>query len=440
MRRVPANVAHLDGREVVKAGLGTAIFEEAAKQAAEIDRDLEEWWGALLDGQLGRDAWERYTAAGRIVRSMGFEPLTVDQILERGETELVPRLLALAGREEQLFLVEAVLGLLQPPQDMLGGAFDLYMRLKAGDLEGYSPSQLRRHRQSKERAADYLIEVIGDKPLRDVTRADALRFRDWWVAKVARENLTRDAANRSFADIQGMLTAIDAALQTTYRAVWGGLRLKQARRTQKRRPAFSIDFVQRKILQPGALDSIRFDVRMAFYMQIETGARPSEICNLKPEAIRARDAIPHIAIEETDERILKSGNATRIIPLVGVSLWAARQVPEGFPLLRNNEDSFSAAMGKGLTRLKLRPTPQHSPYSIRHTFQDRLLASGAGDRIQTDLMGHEFERVKYGEGPTLKQKQQLLEKIKFRWIAELAAPQVDHGMKDTPRKIRQPYR
>ena len=131
-------------------------------------------------------------------------------------------------------------------------------------------------------------------------------------------------------------------------------------------------------------------------------------------ALAANAAAP-LVIEETDERILKSGNATRMIPLVGVSLWAMRQVPDCFPALRHNEDSYSAAIGKAFTRLGLRPTPKHTPYSIRHTFQDRILAAGASDRLQTDLMGHEFERVKYGEGPSLKQKLQLLERIKFDW-------------------------
>lgn len=48
-------------------------------------------------------------------------------------------------------------------------------------------------------------------------------------------------------------------------------------------------------------------------------------------------------------------------------------------------------------------TPEHSTYSFRHSFQDRLTNKNCSDRIQTDLMGHAFkDRTKYGTGATLK--------------------------------------
>lgn len=422
IRRVPADVAHLDRRRWVKQTLKTKDPKLAASKAKIVDASLEAYWTALLAGEDEGDAWARHDAAVKITQSMGFDYLPQEEILVAGRSKVIDRLLALIGQGPRKEIASAVLGTIEKPQPMISGMFDLYMKHKAGDLEGYSSSQLRKHKQPKERAAKYLEEAIGDMPLGDITRHDIIKFRDWWVAKMMKDDLTRDAPNRSFTDIQGMLMAIDGALKTNYRALWGGIRIKEARRAKKkRRPSFANDFIQDKILVPGVLDSINFQARMIFYAQIETGARPSEICNLDPEAIHAWDEIPYIDVTETEDRILKSENATRTIPLVGVSLWALRLCPNGFPKYRNNEDSYSATINKGLKRLGLRPTLRHTAYSMRHSFQDRILAAGATDRVQTDLMGHEFERAKYGEGAAMEQKAELLNRIKFKWPEDAPA-------------------
>jgi integrase len=63
----------------------------------------------------------------------------------------------------------------------------------------------------------------------------------------------------------------------------------------------------------------------------------------------------------------------------------------------------------------LRPTKDHTVYSLRHSFQDRIENAEASDRMQADLMGHEFGRPAYGDGAEMKRRQAFLNKIKFRW-------------------------
>lgn len=417
VRRVPAIVAHLISAKSVRRTLETKDRDVAAIKAREIDQEVEAQWAAIVQAAEGEDEWERSEGFALVAESFGFDALSSDEIFARGKEEVEARLMALEGREGDKVVADALLGLYSKPEAQLSGLFKLYVRHKEHELEGYSPSQSRKHLQPKERAAAYLLTVLGERKLSAITRRDVLRFRDWWTDKIRDDGLTRDAANRSFSDIQGMLTHIDDALQTNYRAAWGGLRIKGGSRAKtRRRPPFSNAFMQKRILAPGALDAVPIHVRMAFYATIETGARPSEVCNLRPEAIKLGASIPHILVTETEERILKSENATREIPLVGVSLWAFQQCPEGFPALRNHEDTFSATMNRYLTKLKLRETPEHSVYSVRHNFYDRVHAENPGDRLETDLMGHEFGRAKYGAGSSLKQKRKLLDKIKFNWM------------------------
>jgi len=130
-------------------------------------------------------------------------------------------------------------------------------------------------------------------------------------------------------------------------------------------------------------------------------------------------AIPHVVIAEREDRVLKTTYRERTIPLVGCSLWAAQQAPNWFDRYRDKSDSASALINKVLRNAGLMPTPQHSIYGLRHTFQDRILAASAPDRLQADLMGHDFNRPVYGEGASLEQKLELLSGIKFQWPPKL---------------------
>ena len=52
-------------------------------------------------------------------------------------------------------------------------------------------------------------------------------------------------------------------------------------------------------------------------------------------------------------------------------------------------------------------------YGLRHTFDDSLTAVEAPDKVNAQLMGHKWQRPKYGAGPTLEQKLRWLEQIAF---------------------------
>jgi integrase len=121
-----------------------------------------------------------------------------------------------------------------------------------------------------------------------------------------------------------------------------------------------------------------------------TGARPSEIINLRREHIILDSNIPHIRVR-LDDRVLKTEFSSRDIPLVGVSLEAIRQFPDGFPRYRDNGDTFSAAVNKFLEDYKLRETERHTVYSLRHG-KDRLRETEAADELKDELMGHDTKK------------------------------------------------
>jgi len=67
------------------------------------------------------------------------------------------------------------------------------------------------------------------------------------------------------------------------------------------------------------------------YVLIETGARLSEICGLRPEDIRLNHKVPHIHIRPEQKRELKTETSARDIPLVGVARIAMMAALDGFP-------------------------------------------------------------------------------------------------------------
>ena len=145
---------------------------------------------------------------------------------------------------------------------------------------------------------------------------------------------------------------------------------------------------------------------------INTGYRPSEGAGLTSAQIKLDHAVPHISIEPVG-RQLKSQYSKRKIPLLGVSLEAFKQFPDGFPRYHNSA-SLSNTVNKFLRENGLLETPDHSMYSLRHSFEDRLLAAGVDERLRVDIFGHRLNRERYGAGASLEHVQREIQKITIR--------------------------
>lgn len=96
-----------------------------------------------------------------------------------------------------------------------------------------------------------------------------------------------------------------------------------------------------------------------------------------------------------------------------MALEAIRAFSQGFPAYRSNSATLSGTINKYLAENGLRETEAHSLYSLRHSFEDRMLAAGIDERIRRDLMGHALGRERYGRGADLAQVTALLRPISF---------------------------
>lgn len=416
-RRVPVEVAQHDKRTFIKVSLKTKNHKEALEKAQGVHDATERLWSAMASGNDNKPEWERYEAAIRTAQSLGFAYRPVAEIAAGNFEDLYVRSKQAAELSDtQPAAAKAIVGLVDSPNPRISDIWKMYEQFNQAGFMGMSPKQFEKHKVSRERAITYLSELLNDLHLKDISRADALRFRQWWTDKISDEGLKAYSANRSFSDLKGMLGVIDNALHTNFRDPWDGIRIKETNATKlERRYPFSAKWIQDEILKDGVLDGMNHEARMIVYTMIETGMRLGEVCNLRPIDIKLDDEVPHVEVAERTDRRQKTDYSVRRIPLVGVALWAMKQAPDGFPRYADNADSASAAINKYLRSKELCPTDRHTVYSLRHSFQDRIENAKASDRMQADLMGHEFGRPTYGDGSEMKRRRAFLNTIKFKW-------------------------
>ena len=419
IRKVPKKYLDVEKRTLIYLSTNIAVAHDPkgirAKSAVEeLNSGLEAYWELLQNGREN-DATARFEAVQKRARSLQVPYQTNAEIAAGTIDEIMKRLDMLATRKtmEDPQEVAAIMGGVERPVIQLSGLLAEYEGIHKAALQKAkkSDNQMRKWRNPRKRAIQYLLDLVGDKPLEQLNRTDAIRYQDWWQDHVLKHDLKLATANKSIGFLAKMLKDVNRKYQLGLTPVFVDLRFAGAR--DGKRPAFDTAHVQNKMLAPGVLDDLNDEARAIVWVVAELGLRPSEVANISGKKIFLNEKIPFIRVLG-DDRELKTFDSERDIPLVGFALKAMREFPNGFPTYRDHEDTLSNTVNKYLKSRKLLPTEEHSFYSLRHTFEDRLTAVDPPDKIIASLMGHAFDRPKYGEGPTLEQKKRWLEKIAFQ--------------------------
>lgn len=417
VRRVPAEYQHLDRRGLVRISTDIAVAHDprgvkAKDVVRQLDIELSAYWRGLLDGQAAA-ARIRFEAAAKRARALNLPYRTAGELAaDAPVAEILARLRLLtdADKIEAEAEVAAVLGGEPRPSFLISDLVDEFEAIHSATLAKKAPDQVRKWRNPKKRAVKNLISVVTDKALKDLTRADGVAFRLYWQRRVIDEELDIGTANKDIGHISKMLRDVEMTHQLGLPPVFARLRLEGEQ--QKQRAAFTIEHVRDRILAAGALDKLNEEARHLIYLIIETGLRPAEAVNLTEDTIQLNAEVPHVQVR-ADGRQMKTDHSARDLPLVGVALVVMKLHPGGFPRYRHNADALSAIVNKVLDNAGLLPTDNHSLYSLRHTFEDRLTAVEAPEKVTAMLMGHKWHRPKYGAGPSLAQKHEWLTRIAF---------------------------
>jgi integrase len=416
VRRVPIEFAAFDRRGIVRHSTHVKVGDDrtgrrAAQVALTLNEQLEGFWKSLAQGRAGAHLG-RYNDVRRQARSLGYDyipngdllALPAEKRLERLETLMAKGLVNDVGARR------VRLGTAPSDGFRLSGLFDEFEAITKHENRDLSPDQLRIWRNSRKRAVAQFVDVVGDKPVTELSQNDGLTYVDWWRERVVEGTASVKTANKDIGQLSRMLKEMSIRRRLNLPELFKGLHLRGE--TDKSRLPYDPAFIQTRFLGRG-LAGLNEDARLVLHVMIETGMRPSEIVNLRENTILLGAPIPYIRIM-ADGRRLKTEHSEREIPLVGVALKALQQRPAGFPKYHDNATNLSATVNKYLSENGLRPSKDYTLYSLRHSFKDRLVAAEAPDSLIDSLMGHKTYKPKYGKGPPLELKHKYLAQIAFR--------------------------
>jgi len=116
--------------------------------------------------------------------------LPPEQRLDRVET-LVAR-----GATNDAVARAALLGTVKRPAFALSKLFEEYETMTRDEVRDFSPNQRRVWRNSRMRAVENFVPVVGDKPVNEVTVDDAIDYTEWWCDRVLNEDVAVKSANK----------------------------------------------------------------------------------------------------------------------------------------------------------------------------------------------------------------------------------------------------
>ncbi|MBL8639747.1 MAG: tyrosine-type recombinase/integrase [Alphaproteobacteria bacterium] len=408
IRVVPIHLRELVGKDKIKMSLKTADFNQAVIKADKISGEIEKLWDESLstDSPMNTGKFNRLV---RIAKLYGYRYQPEGELAHEARIHDIIDRIDTAEKEKKT-PAEAVLGAEPFSYPPLSKCLEEYWTLSKDEVRGKTAFEIRKWENPRKKAIANLITVCGDKPIDQLKRSDLVAFRQWWMERIEENDLSPNSANKDFTKSKVILCKVSETHfpEMKIRALYEGVKVRE--QPGKRHP-FTTEFIAGTLLNRAKMAGMGEELFLFLHAMVNTGARVKELTGLMKEDIVLDHAVPHIIIRKNEIRSLKTKNSERVIPLVGASLYAFRQLPDGFRQYRGKSDNLSNALNKFMRDHDLYPSNDHSLYSLRHSFQDRLILAEAPERIQADLMGHAISRPRYGDGAGLAQKAEWMEKI-----------------------------
>lgn len=410
-RRVPLKLRHLDSREYVRMALNTDSPTTAQKLAHVHNHQLEQYWRSLTctNGSAEQSA---YLQAIKITEGHGLPYIPMPSLVQADMADIFVRLKKIEDKQFNPVQTKAILGAVKKPEIRLSDLFTKYRDLSSDKLRNKSPNQIRKWERPRQLAVNNLVSCIGNKDLKTLDREDMVAFQKWWIDRLKKENLKANSANKNIVQLKVMVDEINKSYKLGLDVDHVFRKLVLSEDDAGKKLPFETTYIKETLLNHDNLKGLNEQAKWVLFAMAETGAGLTELTGLLPEEILMDHDIPHIAITRRKGHRLKTKYRERKIPLVGYALEAFKACPEGFTHYRDRPDALSAVLGKYLNDNDLLPSDSHTVNSLRHSFQDRILAVNAPDRVQAELMGHKFQRQAYGNGASLEQKLEWVEKAK----------------------------
>ncbi|MEW6640644.1 MAG: tyrosine-type recombinase/integrase [Pseudomonadota bacterium] len=252
-----------------------------------------------------------------------------------------------------------------------------------------------RYERERKRIVSELIRRIGDKDITAVSRADARSF----LTCLEKDGYGAGSVKKQIAFLKAMFDFGFHEFEHGGVNPWGKLKVIVPEDDDENGVSFEYAEVRTLLSK---VTTINDDLQDIVRLLACTGARLAEVCGLELGDVDLKGGT--ISLRYNSIRRLKNKKSIRVIPVVDGQALAAlqarvhrlqaggRQAPV-FPRYGrpNGSSSASAALGKWLTKIKLRDPKADKPkttHSLRHTFKDALREVGVARDIANKIQGH----------------------------------------------------
>ena len=241
------------------------------------------------------------------------------------------------------------------------------------------------------------VSIIGDKDVREITRADVAE----WLAKVG-EKQSPATVKRRYGALRGMINRTFLDLEHQGRNPFERHKIEGGSGRNDDRLPFSREMLEKIDSYLDASKRLKPETVNILKLMKATGAGPGEIGGLSLADIVIDGAeIPYVWIRPNEIRGLKNDAVReRRIPLVGKALDAAKdavmrakvyakgKLPEQVQVFQSynqgerGADSISAKINNVIRRAGIPKSPRLVAYSYRHTMKEALRSAGVADHVQ----------------------------------------------------------
>jgi integrase len=314
--------------------------------------------------------------------------------------------------------IAIVQGTLSQPKPTLIRCLRLFLddrsRGKDKDREDW-----RRYERERRRIVTELARKIGDKDITTVSRADARSF----LTHLEQDDYSAGSIKKQIAFLRAMFSFGFHEHEHSGVNPWGKLKIIVPEDDDENGVSFDYAEVRTMLAKVATIND---DLQDIIRLLASTGARLGEISGLETGDVDLERGA--ISLRFNTIRRLKNRKSIRIVPIVDerslkalrrrLSQYGAggRQAPV-FPRYgrRNGSSSASAALGKWLTKIKLRDPDAEKPkttHSLRHTFKDALRELGVSRDIANKIQGHTAGDAAddYGSSDLIEAKREAVQK------------------------------
>ena len=285
-------------------------------------------------------------------------------------------------------------------------ALELYLKLK-----GINKDKV--FFRTAKRNIDYVIKVLGNKPIKSYSTSDGAKFRDWLIEK----GMNINTVKRVFSSVRSIVNIAISEEGLDCNNGFSKTYFPQDNNSKTRKP-LPLNVIKELQLLCKKKDD---EIRWLFALLSDSGMRLGEAVGLLKSDIKLDSDIPHIELKPHSWRSLKTKGSERNIPIIGSSLWACKRILESnndsifaFPKYTNqlkcNSNSASAALNKWLKEQLLNSYQVHG---FRHSMRDRLRAVECPSDIVDRIGGWITYGVgqSYGKGYPLEVLNKWMKKI-----------------------------